>query len=108
MNDLSLTEEMILWAVWKLEGHAYGVTIRRQLSERTRRLLAYGTLYGSLAKLTHKGYVSKTTGDPSPVRGGRSRNYYAVTPQGLEALRAALELKKRIWDKESELSLIKS
>ncbi len=108
MNDLSLSEEMVLWAVWKLEGRAYGVTIRRQLLERTRRHFAYGTLYGTLAKLNRQGYISKTTGDPSPVRGGRSRNYYAVTSLGLEALRVALELKNSIWDKDSEFSLIKS
>ena len=108
MNDLSLGEEMVLWAVWKLEGQAYGVTIRKKLFDRTRRHIAYGTLYGTLAKLTRKGCISKTTGDPSPVRGGRSRNYYTVTSPGLEALRAALELKKSIWDKDSELSLLKS
>jgi PadR family transcriptional regulator PadR len=108
MNDLSLSEEMVLWAVWKLEGNAYGVTIRKQLFDRIHRHFAYGTLYGTLAKLTRKGYVSKTTGDPSPVRGGRSRNYYAVTSQGLEALKAALELKKSIWDNDSEFSLLKS
>jgi PadR family transcriptional regulator PadR len=105
MKDLSLTEEMVLWAVWKLEDNAYGVTIRKQLAERTGRRFPYGTLYGALAKLTRKGLVKKTTGDPSPVRGGRSRNYYAVTDQGIEALRLALELKQSLWDRESQAHL---
>lgn len=108
MNDLNLMEEMILWAVWRLEGHAYGVTIRKQVSERTGRLFPYGTLYGVLAKLTRAGFVTKTTGDPSPVRGGRSRNYYAVTPRGIDALKAALELKQRLWDRESRIDLSRS
>ena len=50
MKDLTLTEEMILWAVWKLKTNAYGVTIRKQVSERTGRIFPYGTLYGILAK----------------------------------------------------------
>lgn len=108
MKDLDLTEEMILWAVWRLGDNAYGVTIRKQLSERTGRLFPYGTLYGVLAKLTRNGFVAKTTGNPSPVRGGRSRNYYAVTEQGLQALKAALELKQILWDRESQIDLGRS
>ncbi|MBN1270752.1 MAG: helix-turn-helix transcriptional regulator [Candidatus Aminicenantes bacterium] len=107
MDDLSLIEEMILWAVWKLGNNAYGVTIRRYLSKRTNRLFPYGTLYGTLAKLARKGLVVKSAGDPSPVRGGRSRNYYWLTIQGREALKTALSLKNQIWDRESQLNLEK-
>ena len=108
MQDLNLTEEMILWAVWKLGDNTYGVTNRKQLSQRTGRLFPYGTLYGVLAKLTRKGLVIKTTGNPSPVRGGRSRNYYAATHQGIGALKAALELKQNLWDRESQVDLGRS
>jgi PadR family transcriptional regulator PadR len=105
MKDLTLTEEMILWAVWKLDANAYGVTIRKQVSGRTGRIFPYGTLYGILAKLCRKGYVTKRVSDPTPMRGGRSRNYYHVTPRGRKALKAAMELKKTLWDEESELAL---
>ena len=108
MDDLNLTEEMILWAVWRLGGHAYGVTIRKQVSERTGRLFPYGTRYGVLAKLTRMGCVTKSMGDPSPVRGGRSRNYYEVTARGIDALKAALELKQRLWDREARSDLSRS
>jgi DNA-binding PadR family transcriptional regulator len=107
MKDLALTEEMILWAVWKLKANAYGVTIRKQVSERTGRIFPYGTLYGILAKLCRKRFVEKSISDPTPIRGGRSRNYYRVTSRGREALRAAMELKKTLWDEESELALDK-
>jgi len=105
MEDLDLREEMILWAVWKLRDNAYGVTIRKTISQRTRRLYPYGTLYGTLAKLTRKGLLKKSVGESSPVRGGRSKNYYTVTPLGVRALKAALELKKSLWDSESEVLL---
>lgn len=105
MKDLTLTEEMILWAVWKLETNAYGVTIRKQVSERTGRIFPYGTLYGILAKLCRRRFVTKSVSDPIPMRGGRSRNYYHITSRGREALKAAMELKKTLWDEESELAL---
>jgi DNA-binding PadR family transcriptional regulator len=107
MKDITLTEEMILWAVWKLKADAYGVTIRKQVSERTGRIFPYGTLYGILAKLCRKRFVEKSISDPTPIRGGRSRNYYHITSRGREALRAAMELKKTLWDEESELALDK-
>jgi PadR family transcriptional regulator PadR len=108
VKGLNLTEEMVLWAVWRLGDAAYGVTIREHLFRKTGRLCAYGTLYGALAELEKLGYAKKTVADPSPVRGGRSKNYYRITPYGLAALRAALALKSALWDKDSILALEKS
>ena len=108
MKDLNLTEEMVLWAVWRLKDDAYGVTIRDHLSLKTGRRQPYGTLYSALAKLEKLGYARKTIGDPSPTRGGRSKNYYRVTPYGIAALKSAVELKTTLWDRESVLALEKS
>jgi PadR family transcriptional regulator len=108
MKDLNLTEEMILWAVWRLKDNAYGVTIRDHLRRKTGRRYPYGTLYSALAKLEKLGYARKSVADPSPVRGGRSKNYYRVTPAGIAALKNAVELKTTLWDKESVLALEKS
>jgi len=108
MKDLNLTEEMVLWAVWRLRDDAYGVTIRDHLGLKTGRRYPYGTLYSALAKLERLGYARKTVADPSPVRGGRSKNYYRITKYGLDALKAAFELKTTLWDEESVLALEES
>ncbi len=108
MKDLTLTEEMFLLAVWKLKQDAYGVTIRRHVSRETGRTYPYGTLYSALDKLVRKGYLNKTTGDPIPERGGRRKYYYHLTDDGLEALKNAMELKRRLWDSETEMALSKS
>lgn len=105
MKDLNLTEEMVLLAVWKLKGDAYGVTIRRQLSDSTKRIFPYGTLYSALDKLARNGYVSRMESDPEPVRGGRSKKYYSITPKGVEALRGALQLRRSMWDGETEATI---
>ncbi|MBN2205874.1 MAG: helix-turn-helix transcriptional regulator [Candidatus Aminicenantes bacterium] len=108
MKDLNLTEEMVLWAVWRLKDDAYGVSIRDHLSRQTDRLPPYGTLYSALAKLERLSYVRKTVAGPTPVRGGRSKNCYRITPYGLAALKAAAELKTKLWDKDAVLALEKS
>lgn len=108
MKDLNLTEEMVLWAVWRLKDDAYGVTIRDHLIRKTGRSQPYGTLYSALAKLEKLGYARKTVADPSPWRGGRSKNYYRITSQGIAALKTALELKTALWTKDSILALEKS
>ncbi|MFC2158089.1 PadR family transcriptional regulator [Acidobacteriota bacterium] len=105
MKDLNSTEEMILWAVWKLKDNAYGVTIRKRLSEVVGRVFPYGTIYGVLAKFNRQGLVIQRVGGHSPVRGGRNKNFYFITPKGLSALKEALELKKALWNDESELAL---
>lgn len=108
MKDLNLTEEMVLWAVWRLKADAYGITIRDHLVRNTERQVPYGTLYSALAKLENLGYARKTVAGPSPTRGGRSKNYYRITPYGIAALKAAVELKTTLWDRESVLALEKS
>lgn len=105
MKDLTLTEEMFLLAVWKLKDDAYGVTIRRHVSRETGRTYPYGTLYSALDKLARKGFLSKSAGDPTPERGGRRKFYYRITGAGITALKHAMELKRRLWDAETERAL---
>jgi DNA-binding PadR family transcriptional regulator len=105
LKDLTLTEELLLLAVLKLGDDAYGVTIRRQVAESTRREYPYGTLYSALDALVRRDLLSRTVSDPLPERGGRSRNYYRLTPAGHAALRDALALKQAMWDHETERRL---
>lgn len=105
MKDLSITEEMILLAIWKLKNNAYGVTIRKQVSKVTGRLFPYGTLYSVLDKLVKSDFLTKATGEPVAERGGRSKFYYFITEEGISALKNALELKKKLWDVQTELAL---
>ena len=104
MKDLNLTEEMFLLAVWKLKEDAYGVKIRKFVSEETGRIYPYGTLYSALDKLVQRGFLTKEVGDPTPERGGRSNIYYYITTEGSEALKEALRLKNLLWDGISEVA----
>ncbi len=94
---LSVWEGAYLLSIWELKEGAYGVTIKREVSRKTGRVLSYGGLYFMLAQLTRKGLVGKTEGEPSPRRGGRRRYYYTLTDRGKKALRTSFEFHRSLW-----------
>jgi PadR family transcriptional regulator PadR len=97
MKLLSRSEEIILLAVWRLEGNAFGISVREQVSEATGYQWTLGAIYVPLDKLTRKGYIAKTYSRPSPRRGGRSKVLYHLTPRGREALRTVREIQASLW-----------
>ena len=98
MKLLSRTEEIILLAVWRLEGNAYGVTIREQVSRVTGHEWSFGAIYVPLDKLTQKEYIRKFMSDPTTTRGGRHKCLYELTPEGKEALKQIREINEALWD----------
>jgi DNA-binding PadR family transcriptional regulator len=97
MKFLSRIEEIILLAIWRLEGNAYGVTIRELVSDHTGRDWTFGAIYVPLDKLTQKEYIRKYYSNPTPNRGGRSKCLYILTPEGKEALKAIREMNQLLW-----------
>ena len=97
MNILTRKEEIIMAAIWKLGGDAYGVTIRDKVIEISQQNIVYGTLYNSLEYLIRKGYVATKKGDPTPERGGKSKTIYSITADGEIALQKTRELNDTIW-----------
>lgn len=97
MSQLTRNEEIVLLAVLRLPGNAYGVRIKRQIHELTADDWNYGLLYSTLDQLVKKGYLHKREGLPMPERGGRRKIYYALSPSGHEALEQAYTLKESIW-----------
>ena len=104
MRLLSRSEELVLAAIWKLDGDAYGVTIRDQVSADTGTFWSFGAIYRPLKQLDDKGFVEKIQGAPSPQRGGRSRFYYRLTPEGRSALKDIRRIYRSVWTKDLERS----
>jgi len=105
MKEISKAEEMVLLAIRRLGKRAYGVSIRRQIRQDTGKDYTYGTLYGLLRQMDRKGFVHKIAGDPLPQKGGRSKTYFKLTPAGIQALKDAIKLHKRMWKDINEYSL---
>ena len=104
---LSRSEEIVLVAIWKLQGNAYGVTIREQTSRDTGHEWSFGAIYKPLKQLTHKHYVVKQKSDSSPDRGGRSKFLYSLTPDGTQALKEIRSIMDSVWDENSRLAFNK-
>lgn len=98
MVVLTRAEEMMLIAVFKQGDNAYGITIKKQLTEMSGKILSFGALYVSLDKLLKKGYLNKTVGAPTAERGGRSKIFYTVSTEGGNALQKAKEVTQSLWD----------
>lgn len=105
MRMLSRIEEIILLAIWKLRGNAYGVTIREFVSEATNQEWTFGAIYVPLDKLTRKEFVRKYMSEPTTSRGGRSKCLYELTPEGRQALREIKVMQTALWDGISDQAI---
>ena len=100
-------ETLLLLAVIRLDGLAYGVTVREELKEHAGKDVAVGAIYTGLDRLEQKGFVGSWTGDPTPERGGRAKRFYRATASGIRAIKdtqaairklsSGLKLEKQIW-----------
>jgi DNA-binding PadR family transcriptional regulator len=86
---LGSLEHIILLALVRLEGSAHGMIVRREIEERTGRNISIGAVYATLERLEAKGYVSSSTGDPTPERGGRAKRMFRVEAAGNRALQVS-------------------
>jgi PadR family transcriptional regulator, regulatory protein PadR len=90
-------EQIVLLAVLRLADDAYGVPIRGEIEKRAGRKVTVGALYSTLDRLEAKGYLTSWFTDPTRERGGRSRRYFRVEPDGFAALARAKEMLSRMW-----------
>ena len=86
-------EQLVLLAILHLGENAYGMTIQREIEDRTERRTALGAVYTTLDRLEKKGYVSSRTGSPAPERGGRSKRFFKVQALGRAALRNSASIR---------------
>lgn len=91
-------EQIVMLATLRLDGDGYGVTIQNAIHRASGRSLTVGTIHKTLVRLEAKGMIASRIGDPSPVRGGRAKRFYKVTPAGLKALRASMSAIRRLAD----------
>ncbi len=107
MDIITRLEEAVLVAIWRLKDNAYGVTINKEVSNSAKKSYSMGALYFSLDQLLRKEYVIKKLISIQHRKGGRSRTYYTLTPNGKEALKKARMYQKSLWQGISDLALDK-
>ena len=91
-------EQVVLLAVIRQEDEGYGMSIRREIEESVGRDVTIGAVYATLDRLERKGLLRSYEGEATPVRGGRARKHFAVTPEGAAALRTSRAMMNQLWD----------
>lgn len=97
-DSLGDVEHFVLVALLHLDGESYVVPIMREIARRTGRELARPAIYIALKRLAVKNLVTSRVGDPTPVRGGRAKRFFKLTPTGVRQLRESHEAFVRMWE----------
>ena len=97
-QSLGEIEHLVLLVVVRLGDEAYGMRISEELTERTGRDVAIGSVYAALDRLEKRGHVRSSIGEPTPQRGGRAKRYFTALRSGVEALADSRALLTGLWD----------
>ncbi len=76
----------MMLAVLRLDDHAYGAEVQREIETQTGRVVSINAVYTTLERLEAKGLLRSWIGEPTDERGGRRKKHYAVEPIGLAAI----------------------
>ena len=106
-KSLGEFEHLLLLAVMRLGEDAYGVTIRREIEERTGRPVSLGAIYPTMDRLEERGYVTSAMSRPTNSRGGRSRRYFHLEPSGRAMLDRARDMIAAMWEGHETGSVVK-
>ena len=97
MREIRGLELSVLLAVARLGDDAYGLAVRRDVSDRLAREYSVGAIYTTLERLRDKGFLAARMAPPTPTRGGRARRHFRVTSAGAKALDVARQRASMQW-----------
>src|SRR6185436_19522871 len=81
-ETLGSFEQAVLLAIVRLRDDAYGRGIMREVQERLEREIAAGAVHATLERLEGKGFIRSKLSMGTPIRDGRARRFYRITPAG--------------------------
>jgi PadR family transcriptional regulator PadR len=91
VSTLGEFEQLVLFAVLRLDEDASGVAIHDAIEARTGRDVSPGAIYTTLGRLEERGLVRSIVVTPASGRVGRPRKHYTLRPAGAKALRDAYD-----------------
>lgn len=96
---LGAFEELVLLTVGVLQDNAYGVTIKMELEAQMKKSISLGALYAALQRLEEKGWVDSRVGGITEKQGGRRKQYYDITREGVLALEEVRSMRNGLFDR---------
>ena len=95
-DTLGEFEQLVMFAVLRLGGEAYGTSIREELKTRADRDVSPGAIFTTLKQLEGRGLVTSSYGEPTAERGGRRKRFYQLSGEGRRALARSLRTLQRM------------
>lgn len=93
LPSLSDREALLLSVLGEhLQHGLYGADIRRTVKEEYGINIALGSLYVMLGRLVDKGFLERVDGELITDTENLRRQYYRITKNGAEALKAKVEI----------------
>jgi len=83
-------ELLVLLAVLQLGKNAYPLAVAEAIERKTNRKASRPAVLITLERLEDKGMLTSRFGDPTPVRGGRSKRFFEPKPLAVAAVRQAI------------------
>lgn len=96
---LGAFEEIVLLTVGVLQDNAYGVTIKAELEANMKKTISLGALYAALQRLEEKKWVDSRVGGITEERGGRRKQYFDITKEGVMALNEVRAMRNELFDR---------
>ena len=93
-------EELVLLSIRTYRDAASGADVQVVLERDAGRAASLGAIYTAVERLERKGLVESWLGDPTPVRGGRRRRMYRLTPDGAKSLAEARHVRETMWERK--------
>ena len=103
MKSLTVFEETVLLAIYRLKENAYSVTIHQKIFEMTGKDVIVGTLFNTLKQMDRKGYLNKKKGRPVNEKGGKNVVFYNISVEGFKALEQTRKMNEKIWEEIPEI-----
>lgn len=97
-DTLGEFEFLVLLAVMRLGEEAYAVPIVDDITERTGRTPSRSAVYVTLQRLEDAGLIESYRSAPLPERGGKSRKYARMLPEGRRLVTDTHGALTRMWD----------
>lgn len=103
-ESLGELEQLLMLAVARLGGDAYGAAIQKVVEETAGREATIATIYVTLVRLEKKGLVESRRESPTPTRGGKAKRCFTLTRKGVAALKQTRSVLDRMWRDVEKLS----
>ena len=96
-------EQRVLLAILRSGAEPRPVEIRRELAHASNQAISRGAFYTTLDRLEAKQLVRWTAQPGSAGRDGLPQRTFAVTPEGVKALRASRKALLELWNGLDEI-----